>query len=417
MGRTLDVIYAAGALVAAPVWATGMLRTGKWRTDWKARFGRGERVAGDGPRVLVHAVSVGEVNATRALIDLLTAQRPDVRIIVASTTNTGFARAAQLYGDTLDVVRYPFDFTGSVKRFLDRTRPDVVALMELEVWPNFVQQCDRRSIPVCVVNGRLTERSYHRYQRLGPLIYRAFRQLAAAGVQTDAYAERFAGLGVPRHRIRVLDTMKWDTAQVADTIDGADELARDLGIDRTKPLIVAGSTGPGEEKLLLDAKLPGVQLLLVPRKPERFDEVAALDPRMIRRTKPETRNPKPETFLLDTMGELRKAYALADVVIVGRTFSPTEKMGGSDPIEPVALGKAAVIGTDHFNFAEVVTALSCGGGISISRDPMASALELLDKPEERRALADAARAVITEHRGATQRYVELVLRLLDAKRA
>ena len=142
-------------------------------------------------------------------------------------------------------------------------------------------------VPVCVVNGRLSERSFRGYRRVRPLIAPAFAKLAAVGAQTMAYADRFIAMGTPGDRVKVLDTMKWDTARVEDAggVAGADTLAKELGIDRDRPLIVAGSTGPGEERRLLDARPEGAQLLLVPRKPERFDEVAALAP-MRRRTGP-----------------------------------------------------------------------------------------------------------------------------------
>lgn len=434
MGRGLDILYAVGGLLSSPVWGFNLLRTGKWRTDWPGRFGFGPALAatshttsgdtcGDtsgatsGGRLLIHAVSVGEVNATAALVAELQQRRPDLQIILSATTNTGHARAVQRYGDKLSVVRYPFDFTGSVRRLLDRVRPDVVALMELEVWPNFVQACRKRNIPVVVINGRMTARSFRRYQRLGPMIYRAFHQVTAAGVQTQDYAQRFRGLGVPEQNVTVLDTMKWDTAPGSVTIEGADELAADMGIDRSKPLIVAGSTGPGEEKILLDAKPDGVQLMLVPRKPERFDEVAALCPGIVRRTNP-IKNPqsKLENYLLDTMGELRKAYALADVVIVGRTFCPNERLGGSDPIEPIALGKPTVQGTDYYNFAEVVEAFLADDGIVVSDEPMAAALQLLQDRDRAAQLAANGQAVIARRRGATQRYADLLLQYLPERK-
>ncbi|MCC6682904.1 MAG: 3-deoxy-D-manno-octulosonic acid transferase [Phycisphaeraceae bacterium] len=428
MGRGLDILYATGGLLSSPVWAFNLLRTGKWRTDWPGRFGFGQALAatsnttsggasGDtsGGRLMIHAVSVGEVNATAALITELQQRRPNLQIILSATTNTGHARAVQRYGDKISIVRYPFDFTGSVRRLLDRVRPDAVALMELEVWPNFVQACRQRNIPVVVINGRLTARSFRRYQRLGPMIYRAFHQVTAAGVQTQDYAQRFASLGVPDQSVTVLDTMKWDTAPAPGsvTIEGADELAADMGIDRDKPLIVAGSTGPGEEKILLEAKLPGVQLMIVPRKPERFDEVAALCPGIIRRTQPSAiRHPTSDIYLLDTMGELRKAYALADVVIVGRTFCPKERLGGSDPIEPIALGKPTVQGTDYYNFAEVVEAFLADDGIVVSDDPMSAALRLLENRERAAQLTANGQAVIARRRGATQRYADLLLKYL-----
>jgi 3-deoxy-D-manno-octulosonic-acid transferase len=216
-------------------------------------------------------------------------------------------------------------------------------------------------------------------------------------------------MGVAADRVKVLDTMKWDTARIADHVEGAEALAAELGIDRSKPLIVAGSTGTGEEKLLIDTCLADVQLLLVPRKPERFDEVAALSPDMVRRT-----HHKPGTgqrlFLLDTMGELGKAYSLADVVIVGRSFNG---WGGSDPIEPVALGRPTIIGPDHHNFSDVVAALKAGGGIIVAKKPVDGLTELLNSPEQRAELAKRGREVILSRQGATKRHADMLLKLLS----
>jgi len=420
-----DVVYLIAGIVSSPVWAYRLLRTGKWRTDWPGRFGYCDRDGAmpkhAGATLLIHTVSVGEVNAVRMLVDELHDRRPDLRLVISVTTDTGIARAQALFSGRGAVVRYPLDFTRCVRRFLDTVQPSVVALTELEVWPNFVDLCHRRGIPVCVINGRLSARSLGRYKLIAPLLRPTFAKLAAAAVQTDAYAHRFAALGVPADRLHILDTMKWDTAHIADEVAGAAELAAVLGIDRTRPVIVAGSTGPGEEQLLLDVVPEDAQLIIVPRKPERFEEVARLDPNFVRRSqsrdpRPETRDPRPARFLLDTMGELRQAYALADLVIVGRSFN---RLGGSDPIEPVALGKPAIIGPDHHHFADAVAALQAGGGIEvIAAEQLRSTIEslLTDKPRAAQ-LARKGREVILSRQGATKRHAEVILKLLGKRTA
>ena len=484
-----DIFYLMAALLASPVVAARMLATGKRRTDWRGRFGHvgvldvpaspgddaaprpadsegrsaghtagevGEAPVRRRPTVLVHGVSVGEVAAIRQLVDLLA---DEGRVVVSSTTDTGVARARALYGNRHAVVRYPLDLSWMVRRFLDAVRPDVVALTELEVWPNFVTECARRSIPVCVVNGRMSASSYRGYCRARRWVRPVFRRLAAVAAQNETYAGRFVDLGVPRDRVRVTDTMKWDTsgrpppgsrpADPAATPPAAEALAAALDLDRTRPLIVAGSTGPGEEKELIATRPAAAQLLLVPRKPERFDAVAALHPAIRRRSRarsgsrdaedtpaPASAGVRPsgsqvatpvpppavaaqppagttptstDLFLLDTMGELELAYALADVAIVGRSFAP---MGGSDPIPAVAAGCATIIGPHHENFANVVSALAAGGGITVTDTPMAAASRLLDDPDARRRMARNGRRVIEEHRGGSARTVDLVLELL-----
>lgn len=432
MSIAMDLIYGAAAVVGSPVWGWNLLRTGKWRTDWAGRLGcvkasdrpghphPGPLPEGEGAkkRLLIHAVSVGEVNLVRLLVELFEREHPDVDVVISATTNTGVARAEQLYGARHAVVRFPLDFSGSVRRFLDAVRPDAVALVENEVWPNFTEACARRHLPLCVINGRLSARSHKRYAMLRPIARRMYGRLAAAACQTAAYAGRFADLGVAGDRVHVLDTMKWDTAQVTDRVGGAEELAAEMGVDRTQPLIVAGSTGPGEEKLLIDTCPRDAQLMLVPRKPERFDEVAALDRAIVRRTKIPLEISKPPAepgaegrrlFLLDTIGELRKAYALADVCIVGRSFLG---LYGSDVMEAAALGKPTIIGPYHADFADAVEALRAADGLVVTADPGRAAAELLADRPAAAALAKRGVEVILSRQGATRRHAELLLRLL-----
>lgn len=398
-----------------------MGRSGKLRTDWAARFGRvrDPRPRTDRPRILLHAVSVGEVNAIRLLVQALAADASAPEVVIATTTDTGFARATALFGASHQVVRYPFDFSLAVNRFLDAVRPDLVALVELEVWPNFTAACRQREIPVVVINGRLSERSFRRYRRVRPIVAPSFRRLLTVSAQTDAYAERFNALGVARGSVLVSGTMKWDTAEIADTVPGADELAQSMGIDRSRPLVVAGSTAVGEETLLDRALPAGAQLLVAPRKPEWFDATTAALPGAVRRSSGRAGSAATRTtgrFVLDTIGELRKAYALADLVVVGRSFGT---LHGSDMMEPIALGKATLIGPRSGDFRDTMEALLEGRGIiETSVERLADDIKrLLADPAERAALAERGRAVIRQRQGATQRNAELLLSLLEGRHA
>jgi len=414
-----DVLYAAGAVISSPVWGWRLWRTGKWRSDWAGRFGHAELpAAGPGVKtVLIHAVSVGEVNAIRQLVQRLDEQGGEpLRILISTTTNTGTERARALFEPKHTVVRYPLDFTRAVGRFLDAVKPDAVALVELEVWPTFVEQCERRRIPVAVVNGRLSARSFSRYKWVRPLVRSAFGRLRRAAVQDDDYAERFIAMGTPAERVEVTGTMKWDTAVIADEVDGAGELAGVLGIDRSKPLIVCGSSGPGEEKLFVETlgRLD-VQLLIAPRKPERFDEASMAMGEHVRRSRCDegtTREPgRFDRFLLDTIGELRKAYALADVAVIGRSFCP---LYGSDMTEPIALGKATVIGPNVDDFRDMMAKLLAGDGILQVADAAAlkSAVQRLLDADTARDLAERGRSVIRQQQGATDKHARLILDLI-----
>jgi 3-deoxy-D-manno-octulosonic-acid transferase len=407
-----DLLYLPLAAVTAPWWGR------KSRSDWSGRFGRIPPVparAHTPRRLLLHAVSVGEVNALRTLVPLLQAD-VSTQVIVSAGTDTGLARARELFAASCDVVRYPLDFSWSVRRFLDAARPDAVALVELELWPNFIHACRRRGIPVCVINGRLSERSFRGYLRLRRFLAPTFASLEFAAVQDECYARRFEAMGVPSNDCLITGSMKWDAARIEDEVAGADALASDLGIDRSRPLIVAGSTGPGEEQMLHAACPPGVQLLCAPRKPERFDEAAADLPGCVRRSARRAGSDQVrrslDRFLLDTIGELRAAYSLADLVVVGRSFG---SLHGSDPVEPIALGKPTVIGPAVSDFASIVEAFEHADGIvRADRASLPGMLrELLDDPVRRRDIAARGRACIREHQGASARHAELLLSLLD----
>lgn len=419
----LDIAYLTGLTVASPVWGYKLLSTGKWKTDWSGRFGQGEALPKPpGTRtILFHAVSVGETSLIRRLVAELAGRDEKLNIVIANTTNTGIAQSQKLYGNRHAIVRYPLDLTGAVAHFLDRVKPDVVATVELEVWPHLTEACHRRGIPICVINGRISDRSFPRYAKIAPLLRPTFSKLSAAAMQTQSYADRIITMGTPADRVHVLDTMKWDAADLADTVPGTDELACAMGIDRNRPIVVLGSTGEDEEKLLsepLERVLsPEVQIIIVPRKPERFDAVAAQYPGIVRRSVHRDGNTRPADmqryFLVDTLGELRKVYNLADVVIVGRSFN---RWGGSDPIEPVALGKPTLYGPDHRNFTEVANALRDGGGLLIPQNPTQAATltaRLLANTDEASKLATCGREVIRTRLGATKRHADLLFQLLN----
>lgn len=404
MGFLLDLIYCVVALVTAPWW----LR--RSRGGWRERFGRIDALpAPPRPRILLHAVSVGEVNLLRPLVSRLA---QDVEVVVSATTDTGIARARQLYGDERGVwvTRYPLDASWAVRRFLNAVRPDAVALVELELWPNFARECRRRTIPLAIINGRLSDRSVNGYRRARPALGRWFGSLAFCAVQDDVYRDRFLSVGVEPAKCIVAGTMKWDAAEVADAINGMDELAESLGIDRGRLLIVAGSTAPDEHALLHAATPPNVQLLCAPRKPEWFDQAESDLPECVRRSRGEAR-PGADRFLLDTIGELRKAYALADVVVVGRSFGD---LYGSDPMEPAALGKPVIIGPSVADFQTTVDTMKAAGAIvQTTRDGLKSALhELIHDEGKRRELGVRARACVLQNQGATAKHAAMLLKLV-----
>jgi len=314
--------------------------------------------------------------------------------------------------------------------------------MELEVWPNFMRQCRLREIPVALVNGRLTRSSFSRYRWIKPVAAAMFRQLAVACVQDQTYAARFEQLGIDPERIRVTGTMKFDTAQVADRIAGDDELATAVGLyPGAEPIWVAGSTGPGEEEIILRvyrqllARHSRLRLAIIPRHNQRFDEVADLIEqskfKVVRRSQtivkdshpaapslPLATSSLPAVILGDTMGELRKFYSLADVVFVGRSLVDLgSRQHGSDMIEPAALGRAVITGPFTGNFAEVMNRLRDAEGIiEVSDDQsLAQTLSiLLFSPDQAISMGRRAQQVVVKEKGATARHTQIILDLLKA---
>ena len=348
---------------------------------------------------MIHAVSLGEINATRALVEMLRKNRPELQFVVSVTTETGFARGKELYGSASDVtlVRYPLDFTSAIDRLLVALRPDVVALMELEVWPNFIQRCASRGVPVLLINGRITPASFKKYKLFRPVLGSMFRRLDQVCVQEDSYAQRFAELGVRADRLSVTGTMTFDNAAILARIDGQDELAAGVGLGPGSERIwVCGSTGPGEEKIVLDVyrkllgKFPGLRLVVVPRKPERFDEVAQLIAsekfEVVRRSQV-TKNPHVHAELRVEAGpgrarghdgRVEKFYAIADVVFVGRSLVDLgDKQHGSDMIEPAAIGKPVIVGPFTGNFAEPMSEFVKRNAMAVvaDADGLAAAVE------------------------------------------
>ncbi|RKY05190.1 MAG: 3-deoxy-D-manno-octulosonic acid transferase, partial [Planctomycetota bacterium] len=372
-------------------------------------------------------VSVGEVNAAKTLIAELQKQLPRYEIALSSTTDTGMARATAVYGGELDVFYFPFDLSGIMKRAFKRIRPRICLLMELEVWPNLARIAAKQNIPLVVVNGRLSDKSFPRYKLVRPMVKSMFAKISLVLAQTEEYAQRFRFLGCPEDKVIVTSSLKYDTARITERIEGADKIAAQLNIGNDR-LWVAGGTGPGEERIILDVfgklraeeQFSDLRLAVVPRKPERFDEVAALIERCgfdfarygaVKDTD-ETIEGNPSVILGDTMGDLRRFYSLANIVFVGRSLVP---MGGSDMMEPTAMGKCTIFGPHTFNFRQTVDALlQANGAIEVTNgeELLTIMRKCLADRDSARSIAGAGQEVIKQNQGATQRTVDAIIKLL-----
>ncbi|MGD0462277.1 MAG: glycosyltransferase N-terminal domain-containing protein [Tepidisphaeraceae bacterium] len=429
-----DIAYGLGVGLSSPFWLAKPSSRRKVLTAFSQRMGYVPGRDLSKPAIMIHAVSLGEINATPSLINVLRAGRPGIDFIVSVTTETGFARGRELYGSAPDVtlVRYPLDFTAAVQRLLDTLRPAVVVLLELEVWPNFLRRCAQRKTPVILVNGRITPGSFRKYRLARPLVGSMFARLHHVAVQDPEYARRFVELGVPSNRVSVTGTMKFDTAQIADDIAGANDLAAAVGLSPGKqPIWVCGSTGPGEEAILLPLyrrllnRFADLRLVIVPRKPERFDEVAELIAAsgfgVVRRSRPADPPPPslPSPIILgDTIGELRKFYALADAVFVGRTLLDLgHRQHGSDMIEPAALAKPVVVGPFTANFAEAINCFRRAEAMILVQNAQeleAAIATLLSDSAAARRLGLRARQVVKNQQGATDRHARIILDTLNS---
>lgn len=427
----LDLIYAVLGVILSPWILYRMIFHGRYRYGWAQRFGFVRKNHSAQPCIWIHAVSLGEVNATGTLIEQIERILPQHRIVISTTTDTGMERAKKLYGQRHKVIFWPWDFSWAVARALDRLAPRICVLMELEVWYNFTAVAKKRGVKLIVANGRISSsKGFPRYRKIAPLVRNMFARLDLVLAQDKDYAERFRFLGVPPDRIEIIGTLKYDTAEITDNVPGADEIAQKLMITEKNKIWVCGSTGPDEEKIILETykklkttkQTAGLRLIIVPRKPERFDEVARLIETYgygpvrfseIKQGDQKLLSQNGEAVILgDTMGDLRKFYSLADVVFVGRSLVP---MGGSDMIEAAALAKPVVVGPYTENFTESVKLLKLGGGIEIvenAEEFTEVTKRLLSAPAAAESLGKLGQKVVAKNQGASKRTAKEIAELL-----
>lgn len=410
------------------------------------------------PAIWLHAVSVGETLAARPLIAALRRRFPEYRLIVSTTTATGQAVARSRMIEADGFCYFPFDWRFSVRRALDVIRPQVVVLMESELWPNFLHECEQRSVPVIVANGRISDRSFVRAQKFGFLVRRMYAQVSHFAMQSEADAKRAIALGAPAKCVSVSGNIKYDIGEAGrgSTLDAiAAQLDAAFGLSRS-PLIVAGSTSDGEEEIVLAAfeqlrknqATADARLLIAPRHPERFDEVARLlDATRFRYARRSTlaeqselafagmghpalsaagaaasrlsdESRRAEVILLDSIGELAALYRFASVVFVGGSLVPK---GGHNILEPAFYARPVIVGPHMENFREIASEFTRSDALITLQGAndceLTAALsdklsELLTDPEEAQRFGDNARQVVSDNRGATDKTVEIIASLM-----
>ncbi len=426
-GYLLNGVYLGLLVLLAPSFVWSALRKGKYRAGWAAKlWGRVPHRPGPQPCVWLHAVSVGEVQLLATLIAALQREHPHWQYVISTTTRTGFALAKEKFPSHL-VCYAPLDFTWSTAAAFRRLRPDLLVLTELELWPNLIRTAVRRGTPVAVVNGRLSEKSFRGYRRIRPLVARMLRSINLLAVQTPQYADRFLNLGADPATVHITGSLKFDGAHSDRRNPRTESLAALAGIGGQEVVFLAGSTQRPEEALALAAfaqlapAYPQLRLILVPRHPERFDEVAQLlDASGLpwQRRSALARHPldPPDAriLLVDTVGELAAWWGTATIGFVGGSLG---SRGGQNMIEPAAYGVAVCFGPHTQNFRDVVQALLAGDAAKVVCDET----ELrefvrhgLDDPQAAAAQGQRAAQLVAASRGATLRTVEGLSRLMAA---
>ncbi|MBC8032408.1 MAG: 3-deoxy-D-manno-octulosonic acid transferase [Pyrinomonadaceae bacterium] len=427
-----SLLLALGFLILLPRFLFDAFRHGKYVAGFRERLGLLTPLQTNGRTVIwIHCVSVGETQAARPLVQSLKQRFPNHSIAVSTTTLTGQNVAREVFKNDVEKVFYfPFDWRWILRRTLTAVNPAAVLIMETELWPNFLRECEARRIPVAIVNGRLSEQSFRRYKLIKGFISRVLSSLSLAAVQTEADAQRLRALGLDAAKIFVAGNTKFDAGAASSTGTLTTEFRDRFKLGPAAPLIVAASTHAPEERIILNA-LKGVRLvselqprlMIAPRHPERFREVAALIQASgfptTNRTAPTSPSDSAcEVILLDSIGELPTVYSLASIVFVGGSIA---NAGGHNILEPAAVGASVITGAHTQNFKQIVETFVEAEAViqlpplseSEATIAMANAFEqLLLDPDKRSELGRRAFSLVNQNRGATERTLDLLSSIL-----
>ena len=419
------MVYAFYRVISSllPFIATLNLLRKSWREpDYRLRIK--ERFGFAPPRiqkgsVWIHTVSAGEVIAAEIFVKHLLENSNTQRVLMTTTTPSGSAEIARRFGNSVDHCFMPYDATRCIRRFLRRTRPHALILMETELWPNLLHITQRDGIEVCLLNARLSNRSAQRYGFVPSLTKTMLNSITLLVSQYEDTAARFRELGYPNDRIHVTGNIKFD-------LTVSDETRHRITLQAAnwrgaRPCWIAASTHPGEDEVILDAhvqarnRFPELLLVLVPRHPHRAQEIQSLaERRSLTATKISAPSSAVDVLVVDQMGVLLEMYGIADVAFIGGSLQGT---GGHNPVEPAVLGVPMLMGPDRMNFEEVCKRFEDAGCMSTvhNHEEIASQLlKLLNDPDQRHRQGDAARLVVDANRGAAQRQFHLTLEWLYA---
>jgi 3-deoxy-D-manno-octulosonic-acid transferase len=423
----LNAVYCAVLVALSPWLVWRSLRTGRYRQGLRAKlWGDVPSLPPGEPVIWFHGVSVGEIHLLTTIIAAFRKRHPTHRIVVSSTTDTGLQEARVRFpNDT--VIPFPFDFSWAVRRVIRCLQPKLIVLAESELWPNFLAVAKGERVPVVVVNGRMSPRSFARQMRFRRLVRRLLlRYVRLFAMQSAEYAERLQKLGVPADRVLVTGSVKYDGATAERDSTKAHELRRLLNLQGDEAILVVGSTHAPEESLLIEVfrqlreGFPALRMILVPRHPDRFMEVATLLEhsgfdwkRRSRITEPLPT--MPAILLLDTIGELGAAWGLATIGFTGGSLDG--QRGGQSMIEPAGYGVPVAFGPHVWNFRDAATSLVAVGGAKMVQSeaelvPLYS--QWLADEAARNAAGQAAQAFVQAQQGATQKTLDALDEVMAA---
>ena len=425
------VLFAAAAFLI-PFFLVKIVATGKYRKSIGPKFGvTPERVFEEmegSPRIWLHAVSVGEVTAAAPVLSSLRARYPEACLVLSTGTETGQEMARRIVTGASAHIYFPLDIPPVVRKVISAVSPDIFVAVETEIWPNFIRASKARGIPVVMVNGRISPRSFKRY-RLTRFFWRpVMNMIHAMGVISAIDASRLEMLGVDASKIRIMGNAKYDGLAARADNSFRDEMAAKLDILPGTPVFVAGSTHEGEDEVVLKAykvlleRHPDMLLIIVPRHPERGGEVVSLargagfqDCVTLSRIRGGEHRDERRIVVIDVIGELFKAYSLATVVFCGGSLVPR---GGQNILEPAAWGKVVLYGPSMEDFADERERLEkAGGGITVRDGAQLpdTILRLMNDPAALRRRGETGRAVAASNRGAAERYADLIVEVLESR--
>lgn len=432
MPTIFDLIYLTASIISSPYLLFKILTSERYRDGLYKRLGNVKKRSSDKPGIWIHGASVGEVITAKSIVEKIDREFPDCENFISTLTNTGFSVAKRIFTGK-DVLYFPFDLSWIAKKVINKINPSYIILIELEIWPNFLIAAYKKNIPVIIVNGRISNKSYKAYRAISSISKSFYNSLANERnvycARTELDAQRFCNLGIPKKQVFVTGTMKYDNIPTDIDENVKNELANLFHISAKDIVLIGGSTHEGEEEILLKIykKLvptyTNLKLIIAPRHIERTKDVARLIKSMgfapllrteIKGQKFQWQNGKKIVILLNTVGELSKIYSLSNIVFIGKSLVP---LGGQNMLEPAGLGKPVIFGPHSFNFKEEAGLLLQNNAAKMvnTGEELLNAIEdFIKDPRKAEEMGLRARKAVNEKRGATEKNMEIIRGILNS---